>query len=111
MSDQKEKFFQLDPKAFKTGNMILDGAVKSIAKTANTVDLNKNGIPDIHEIAMVGTKVLPLLVVINEAVDFEIAADAVASHPAIKDKVLFAEALKELGKLAEAAQALMPQED
>lgn len=104
------EIFQLDPKNFKTGNMLVDGAVKSVVKTANTVDLNHNGVPDIHEIAMVGTKVLPLLVALNEAVDFEIAAAAVAEHPAIKDKVLFAESLKELGKLAEAAQTLIPKE-
>lgn len=99
------KPFQLNPDDFKTGNLFLDGAVKSAVKKANTVDLNHDGKADISQIAAVVMGALPLLVALNDAVDFEAAAKALAEKPFVKDKEVFKHAILQLGKLAEQAGA------
>lgn len=108
---QQQPYFQLDPGMFKTGNFLIDGFVKKVVHSLNAADFNRNKVPDIAEAAMFGAKVLPLLVALDQAIDFEKAAESLASHPAIKDKQLFSETLKQLGALAEDAAKLIPHQD
>lgn len=109
MTDKTTQF-QLDPNNFKTGNMLIDGQIKGLVKKANTVDVNHNGIPDVAELALIGAKFVTVFSVINEAVDFEALAQEAAKLPGVKDKALFAEGIKELGKLAEQVGNFIPKQ-
>lgn len=100
--------FQLNPDDFKTGNFLLDTALKNAIKDVNKVDFNHNGVPDVAEIAPVITKLLPLLVALNEAIDFEALSIEIAGSSFVKDKEVFKQVILELGKLAESSQKLLP---
>ena len=102
------KPFQLDANNFKVGNMLIDGVIKSAVGSVNKADLNHNGVPDIAEIAPIAAKALPMLVALNEAIDFEQAASFAVELPFVKNKELLKHWLLEAGKMAEDAQRLMP---
>lgn len=104
----EDKPFQLDPKAFKTGNFIIDKAIEGAVKQVNKADLNHDGVPDISQFVPLALKLTPLLVALDAAVDFEKVAEQLAENPAIKDKHLFKEVLLELGKLSESGAKLLP---
>lgn len=108
MTDAANKPFQLDPKDFKTGNMMVDGLVGQVVKLINNLDLNKDGHKDIAQIAPLILQALPLLILLNEVVDFEDVTKQLAENPAIKDKEVFKNILLEVGKLLEQASALKP---
>jgi len=103
-----EKPFQLNPADFKTGNILVDGAVKGAVNAVNKMDMNKDGISDVSQIVPVVLKVIPLIVALDQAIDFEKLGEQLASNPAVKDAELLREVLKELGKAAESGAKLLP---
>lgn len=100
--------FQLNPDDFKTGNWLVDGQIKKLIKALNEADFNKDGKQDLGQIAGVVVQLLPLWAMLNQAIDFELLADALAESPWVRDKAMFKEALKKLGALAEQSQPLLP---
>ena len=104
----KQDGFQLNPDDFKVGNILLDGMIKNAVKNVNKADFNKNGVADVSEIAPLLLNVLPLLVALNEAIDFEKLSVEISESQWVKDKAAFKQILLELGKLAERAQKVLP---
>ena len=100
--------FQIDPNWVHTGNMLLDGALKGIVKNANKADLNKNKIPDVAEYAAFVFKMLPVLAILNDCVDFKGLGVWLSSMPFIKNRELFKMAVVHLGELAEMSGELLP---
>lgn len=100
--------FQLNPDDFKTGNFLLDKPAAAAIKAINELDLNKDGKRDLGQVVALGVKILPLLGVLNEVVDFEELAEAVAESDFVKDKEKFKETIVKLGSLAEQMGTLIP---
>jgi len=101
--------FQLDPSHFMTHNCLLDGFIKTAIKDVNKVDFNHNGVPDISEIVPIAAKVLPLIVALNQAVDFEkLAVDLAGNDNYVKDKEVFKAVVSEFQLLAKMAEKLLP---
>lgn len=107
MSDKKDAppplqpgDFQIDPKGVHI-NPLVDGAARKAVQEINEMDLNHDGKRDIAQVHAAYTAVVPMLALLNEAVDFEQLAEQFADNPAIKDKAKFAEVLKLAGAFAE----------
>lgn len=89
----------------------VEKAIKGFEDRINTADGlfgPKDGKADIGQLAGLLGRTLPLLVALNEAIDFEKAAEVAAELPFVKDQVKFAAALKQLGSVAEHAGELFP---
>lgn len=104
----EDRPFQLDPKAFKVGNFVLDKVVGDAVKAINKADLNKDGVPDISQFVPLALKLAPLLVALDRSIDFEALAAELADSKFVKDKAVFREVLLEMGKLAESSAKLLP---
>jgi hypothetical protein len=92
-----------------THNCLLDGFIKTAIKDVNKVDFNHNGVPDISEIVPIAAKVLPLIVALNQAVDFEkLAVDLAGNDNYVKDKEVFKAVVSEFQLLAKMAEKLLP---
>lgn len=104
--------FQLDPKELsKNLPWAIRGQAEGFFKSLNSFDgLNRNGKSDIAEIGGLIMHSIPVLSMINQAIDFELVAAHIADMPGVKDKALLKSALLELGRLAEKADDLVPKE-
>lgn len=89
---------------------LVRGFVEKALNDLNRLDLNKDGKSDVAQIAALVIQVVPLLAMLNEAIDFEKLADVMAESNAVKDKCKCGDAIKALGRLAEEAQGLIPKE-
>lgn len=104
--DIDEKAIAKEAPIFIRGQV--EKALKEAEERINTADFNKDGKADVAQLAGLVGRVLPLLIALDAAIDFEKAAEALAEHDCIKDKVQFAAAIKQLGSLAEHAGELFP---
>lgn len=89
----------------------VEKALKELEDRINTADGilgKKDGKADIGQLVGLVGRALPLLIALDAAIDFEKAANSLAEHECIKDKVQFVAALKQLGSLAEHAGELFP---
>jgi hypothetical protein len=105
--DQK----QLDDAAKEVAHeapALLRGEAQKLLLRLTHTDINKDGVSDLLQLINLGEKAVPVLSALNEAIDFEAAAAALAEAPFVKDKAKVAQAIKELGVLAEHAGALLP---
>lgn len=112
MLDENFKIDLPEKEIAKKAPFFLRGDVEKEIKSAedrlNTMDLNKDGKADIGQLAGVLGRALPLLLMLDEAIDFEQAAIDLAEMPCIKNKTKFAAALKQAGALAEHIGKLFP---
>lgn len=92
----------------KEAPLLVRGAAKDAIHRILEADLNKDGHGDVLQLINFAEKTVPLLVLLDAAIDFEDLGDFAADLPFIKDKEKFAIAVKELGALAEHAGKLLP---
>lgn len=104
--DLPEKDIAKEAPIFVRGQV--EHAIKSAEDRLNTMDMNKDGKADIGQLAGILGRALPLLILLNDSIDFEKAAEHAAELPFVKDKTKFAAALKQAGALAEHAGELFP---
>lgn len=104
--DIDEKAIAKEAPIFVRGQV--EKAAKSFEDRINSADFNKDGKADIAQLAGLLGRALPLLIALNESIDFEKAAEHAADLPFVKDKVKFAAALKQAGALAEHCGELFP---
>lgn len=83
--------------------LLLKGPAKQAIEAVNKLDMNHDGKSDLAQLAAVGAAIVPILAKLNDAIDFEAAAEILAQTKAVKNKALFAAAVKELGAVAEKA--------
>lgn len=105
----EEKPYELDKKDLtKDLPLMLKGIVGGLIDWLNSRDLNHDGKKDVGQLAPFALKAVPILMTIQELVDFEALAEDLCKSPAVKDQEAFKAALIELGKLAEGAGKLTP---
>jgi hypothetical protein len=63
--------FKLDAKDFKTGNLLADIAVSKLVDFLNKMDLNKDGKKDMVQLYPLFCKILPLVIVLLQYIDWE----------------------------------------
>lgn len=85
---------------------LVRGPIANAIQDLIDMDLNKDGTSDLLQAINLADEILPVLVAINEAVDFEVVADAIANAPGVRDKAKLSAALIKFGQLAEKAQKL-----
>lgn len=73
--------FQLDPAQFKTGNMFVDGAIKSVCEALNTTDFDHDQRRDIAEYAPIAIKLFHATKDLSGFIDVPGIVAWVKTHP------------------------------
>lgn len=92
--------FQLDPAQFKTGNMFVDGAIKSVCEALNSADLDHDQRRDIAEYAPIAVKLFHAAKDLSGFIDVPGIVAWVKTHPEFFKAGMVEPALQKLETVA-----------